>query len=258
MQWRRSLKCETPRGRRRSVALSRQSRKCLSFSLQVRRRARSNVRDFVFVTRNEKIVVVKNEDVDAARFLELRSFSSATSPTSRKDNVCRASSALATRRCNRTCSSHRSRGSKRAARCRDRNTPPDRHGDRVAEFGEIGQLRMLGASRPRPVHCDTRGPRSHRAANDFRSPRERDHRLFGFLTNDRIDLGEVRQNFVRRERSEMSAHRDVTAITRITKRHRVRQKIATSPLKRERDSDESGAFPLELPMKSPRRNRRRD
>jgi hypothetical protein len=74
----------------------------------------------------------------------------------------------------------------------------------------------------------------------FERSDESDGRLFGFLSNDRIDFWKVRQNFFCRERSEVSADGDVPAVPAFTQRDTQREKISSAPLKRERHADKNG------------------
>lgn len=66
---------------------------------------------------------------------------------------------------------------------------------------------------------------------------EGDHRLFGFLADDRVDFGEVGEDFFGGERAEVAADRDVTAVAALAERDRERQEIARAPLEGERDPD---------------------
>jgi len=70
------------------------------------------------------------------------------------------------------------------------------------------------------------------------SAREVDHRLFGLLAADRVDLGKVVQDVVARERSEVPADRHVPRITAALEGDGEREKILRPPLERERDPHE--------------------
>ena len=104
------------------------------------------------------------------------------------------------------------------------------------ELGEVGQGRVLG-------HDDLFAS-AEREARDRRERRlllerahERDEGLLGFLAHDRVDFGEIGQDFLRGERAEVTAHRDVPAVAAFAERDREREEIARSPLERERDAD---------------------
>ena len=155
-----------------------------------RRPARESRSRFLLVTGDEEVVVVEDEDVDAARLLQLDHLVGHVARRRAVGSASPAGSARAMPRCNRTCSSRSSRGSRRAARCRGEARRRIAAAIGPGHFRQIGQTRLLGAN-DRAVRRSERETRNRASGARSRAPSRAHHRLLGLLPADGVDLGKV-------------------------------------------------------------------
>ncbi len=164
---------------------------------------------------DEEVVVVEDEDVDATRALELDHLGGDVVDLAHA--VALAGEALLVPRGD-------------AAKGAVGVTPAARHERRDAVAEARRRLAPPVGARQRREIGEGRVPRRHdglpvaiREASDgnewcavLHRRNQRDHRVFGLLLDDRVDLREIHEDVLRRERPEVPADGDVPLVARLT------------------------------------------